>query len=93
MMVHPLTLISGFDATEELVHEGWQFLCSGERLPDGTFHSVLRCRVAPGGGLRTLRFGQDRLSSASEALSQAREMAAQWALDHVGCPVGTGRDG
>lgn len=69
----------GFDAAEAFERDGWRFFCSGEQLPDGTFHAVVRCRVPPDDALRTLRLGNERFASSSDALRQAREMARQWA--------------
>ena len=68
----------GLDAAEVFVHGCFHFFCSGEQLPDGTFHAVVRYRVPSSDALRTLRLGNERFASSSEALIQAREMAQQW---------------
>jgi len=71
-----------FDAMDEFRHEGWVFLCSAERLPEGSFHASLRCRMPPTDEIRTLQFDPQRFPTAGEAVLRARELAVQWAERH-----------
>lgn len=79
--------VPGFDAADEFEHRGWRFFCSGEQLPDGTFHAVVRYRAPSDDLLRTLRLGNERFASSTDALSQAREMATQWAASNPPGPT------
>lgn len=73
----------GSDAAEEFQDRGWRFLCSGEKLPGGGFHAVVRCRMPPDGDIRTLRLGPERFELATAACSHAKILAAQWVDAHL----------
>ncbi len=67
------------DEMETLEYLGWQFVCSGEQLPSGLFHSAVRYRAPPSDQIRTLLLDDQQHPTASDALSHAKELAKQWA--------------
>jgi hypothetical protein len=69
------------DEMETLEQGGWQLLCSGEQLPTGDFHAVVRYRTAPGEEIRTLLLDHERHASAAAALARAKELALKWAQE------------
>lgn len=73
----------GPDSAEVVEDRGWHFLCSGEHVPGGGFHAVLRCRIPPNGAIRTLQLGQERFESASAACTHAKTLATQWVDEHL----------
>lgn len=72
------------DAMEEFRHEGWTFLCSAERLPDGLYHPVARYRCPPSDAIRTLTIDSGRYSDPAEALHAAKARAAAWVKERTG---------
>lgn len=76
------SMLAGADAVDGFEHQGWRFLCSGEQLPGGGFHAVVRCRMPPSDEIRTLRLGRDRLDTAQAALAEAKVLALRWADEH-----------
>ena len=69
---------------------GWQLLCSGEQLPSGQFHAVLRYKAPPDGQVRMLFLDPNRYSSTKDALERAKEVGARWAHARVGDGCGEG---
>lgn len=67
------------DEMETLDFHEWQLLCSGEQLPSGQFHAVVRYKAPLDGQVRTLFLDPNRYSSARDALERAKEVAARWA--------------
>lgn len=67
------------DEMETLDHRGWQFLCSGERLPDDQFHAAVRYKAPPDGRLRPLLLDQEKHGTARLALKKAKQLAVNWA--------------
>lgn len=45
------------DEAEIFKHQGRRFLCSGERLPSGSFQAVVRGKLPPDDLVRTLVLG------------------------------------
>lgn len=72
------------DEMETLDCQGWQLLCSGEQLPSGQFHAVVRYKAPPDGQVRTLFLDPNRYSSAKDALERAKKVAARWAHARLG---------
>ena len=70
------------DEMETLDCQGWQFLCSGEELPSGLFHAMVRYKAPPDGHVRTLFLDPDQYDSAKLALERAKEVAVSWAQAH-----------
>lgn len=73
-----------FDEMQTLEHEGWRFLCSGEQLPSGLFHAVVRYKVPPGSEIRTLVLDYEKFDTSAPALEHAKELAIKWAGEHPG---------
>lgn len=72
------------DEMETLDCEGWQFLCSGEQLPSGLFHAVVRYRAPPSDQVRTLILDDEQHGTAGDALKRAKELAMKWARERGG---------
>ena len=72
------------DAMETLEYLGWQFLCSGELLPSGTYQATVRYKAPPSDHIRTLVLDPEKFGSAQLALERAKELAMKWANDRSG---------
>lgn len=77
------------DKIEYLYLQGWRFLCSGEPLASGVFQAAVRYRSLIGDEVGTLVLDLQSHPTASQAIEQAREVAAAWAYqrgkDDHGC--------
>lgn len=72
------------DETETFEYQGWQFVCSGEQLPSGAFHAVVRYEAPPSNQIRTLVLDSEQHQTAGLALERAKDLAARWADDRDG---------
>ena len=72
------------DEMQSFDYKGWEFLCSGERLPSGHFQAAVRYRTPPDHGIRTLILDEAKYDSPREALRRALALAKAWADDVPG---------
>ena len=72
------------DEMETLEYEGWNFLCSGEQLPSGSFQATVRYKAPPCDDIRTLALDSEKFDTAQQALAHAKELAMKWANERSG---------
>ncbi|MDM0021977.1 hypothetical protein [Variovorax saccharolyticus] len=72
------------DAMDTLEYLGWQFLCSGERLPSGSYQATVRYKAPPCDDIRTLVLDPENFGTAQQALERAKELAMKWADERGG---------
>ncbi len=69
------------DEMELFEYRGWQFLCSGERLPSDQYQATARYKAPPDNQIQTLVLDPEKLDTAARALLRAKEIAISWAQD------------
>lgn len=70
---------AGMDQMDTLDVGAWEFVCSGERLPNGRYQAVVRYKAPPDGRIRTLTLDPVEHGSPGEALEHAKVLATRWA--------------